>query len=528
MVNSDKDCKLARVTAVVWKSSVQNVALTSLDIKMESIMKKRTGTSSVKRTQTIAALIFVATMAMASHAIAYQIDRQQLNALSERLEQQEEIAVNDYLNGDADEALRRLSDVVDEKDWKSLFVLGNMVWRMHPDQSYQWHTRAYELSQHDGHVLLELAFHYTRMGECSKAIEAWKQVEKAKLMGPYMPMLAGYCYLKIGDDKQAFGMFDRAELGKHAQFEEALDSLWGRPSELVVHAEHLRALRGTAGAASLDAALDNVAYFDVGRERGRALLAIAGAARPHAKNLGATSTQLDCLRPAFEQEMNQPSKRKTSGSNIDTSRWLAEEQARKDYDEAVRAAWKRALDSCKLLISGHPLPENPVFARLLVVNALNMGIASRQELLAVHRKTLNERARSQVGDIEALRILASLQESESDPGLEETNDLGWSRYGDPKFAASRVRNQLFKSGATSPEDLEMLNLAYQQFPDDQMILDMWLRYGSPSADEARKGWRKLLLMEFQKPSLQRDEMHFRLLATKLYKAIQEYRKVAGL
>jgi len=432
----------------------------------------------------------------------------ELTRAGKALDDVQPAATADYLDGNADRAFKRFMSVADENDWKSLFMLGNMLFTQAPDESFRLHQRAHELSGGNDLTRLELAYDYTRRDECPQALAAWKRADTAGLFRTYMPMLAAYCHLKLGDDAQAFAMVDRFQ-ARHGQLESALKDLWGEPV-MRVHADTLGRFRTSGSAADLDAALENSVRFDIGSDRGRALLAIARTATSTKAPLGNTPTELDCLRTAMEKEASLPP---DAGSDASKN--------------AIRDEWKQRMDACGFVLDGHALPANAALARVLVVTAIELDIASEQDLLTAHSKQLDERARSKAGDIAALRLLAAMQARVDDPALQQTDELGWSRYADAEFAASRL-NTIFKPDAKpAPEDLARLAQAHRQFPDDATILHLWLRHGTPSKDEAREGWRKLALMEFRKPSLQRDNMHFQLTAYTLYEALHEYRKATG-
>jgi hypothetical protein len=387
--------------------------------------------------------------------------------------------------------------LAENADWRTLLKLGNINWKLEPSQAFQWHLQAYKNSKGDNAALLELAYDYTRQDDCPRALEAWKKLDSAGMFKDYTPVLAGYCHLKLGDDKRAYQMFDRAVL-QQQQLEDTLTDLWKRDA-LTEHAHNLKALKTENNLANLKAVLNGVINFR-DSERSAALLAITDVLQIP-KNLGETPAQLHCLRPAFEAEV------------------------RKDTDAARKAAWQSSFEKCKLLTGTNPLPEDSALARLLVIYAISNKLASDTELLAAHTETLNERAHSQAGDHEALRLLAALQAQTRHPDLKNTDELGWSRYADPEFAASRINGEFQSDNKLSPEGLALLNKAYQQFPHDKRILLWWLTHATPSAEAARQGWRELILLEFHNPTLRRDPLHFWLRATNLYTALNQYRKV---
>jgi hypothetical protein len=405
-----------------------------------------------------------------------------------------------YLHGEPELALQQFQALAENADWKSLLWLANVTWRVQPEQSFQWHLKAYENGGHDNSALLELAYDYTRQDDCPKAIEAWQKLDSEKMLGIYQPMLAGYCYLQLGQDKEAYQMFDRAILLQQ-RFEDALIDLWERQA-MAEHAHRLKALKTESNLANLKAVLDNVVNLAPGKLRGTALLALTDTIKT-ATNLGDAPSQLNCLRPAFEQEATDAA------------------------STMIKAVWQRHLGDCKLLVGENPLPENSALAELLVVYALNKQIASAEELLASHGATLDKRARSQAGDHEALRILAALQEKTRHPGLKESDELGWSRYADPEFATSLINKMLQRDKTLSAEGLALLEKAHLEFPHDQRILTLWLNHSNPPAEAARQGWREVALLEFHKPTLDRD-LHFWLRAMNLYRALNKYYEASGL
>ncbi|WP_342317106.1 hypothetical protein [Lysobacter sp. FW306-1B-D06B] len=436
-------------------------------------------------------------------------DIARIEASGRRFDEVQRAAVPDYLDGHPDRALARFDKAIDKADWRSYFTAGNLLFSLHPDASYRWHTQAYELSKGDDLVRLELALHYTRREECPKALEAWTALERSDLVTGYMPMLAGYCYLKLGDDKRAFAMFDSVKGRLHGRFEDVLEQLWGERPALRAHADRLLAFRTSGSLADLDGGLENAIRFGIGQDRGKALAALAQAAAPSSPQAPAVFGQLACLRPAFEAE-------------------ASASEASGDPDASVKAEWKQRMETCGLALGRYPLPDDAALARLLVVTAINLDIASAQELLAAHAASLAGRAQSDAGDIGALRLLAAMQARVSDPGLKETDELGWTRYGDVRFAASRLAGRLVGNPAPTAEDLAQLDRARRQFPQDQAILGLWLRYSSPDKEAARAAWRELALMEFHSPRVERDPIHMERTAVGLYFALRGYREAAGL
>lgn len=431
-----------------------------------------------------------------------------------------EAALSENLQGRPAQGLEHLRASINHDDWLALFFLANSTWTMYPAESFAWHQRAYGLSDNDYAVLLELALHYTRREQCDLAVEAWETLDTAGLLDTHMPMLAGYCYLQLGQDARAFAMFDRAHM-RHGRFETLLEELWGGPHVLIEHAQRLAAFNGDGDPADLDAALSNVIRFDADADGGQALLAITDAAE---RGQHATlAAPLTCLRPAFELEARRTG---VSASQNEGRSDVAEFLASLEAPKTSPDAWKAQLSHCQMLLEGHPLPENPELMKFLVTRVLNMQIASPEALLAAHGPALMRRARSEQRDLQALEVLAALQERASDSALTDTDVLGWDTYGLPAFAMSRVSSEI-EAGTLSEAGKVLLARAYAQFPHDARILHSWLQYGDPDGNAAREGWRKLVFLQFHAPSIERDRMHVQPVARTLYLALQAYRDAAG-
>ena len=453
-------------------------------------------------------------------------DPRRMDAITRKLEAVQALAVDDYLKGDAAAALARVRGIVDERNWVDLLALANMTWVSNPAESLQWHQQAYAMSGHSDDVLLELAYHYTRRDECAQAVEAWAALDRAGKVGGYMPMLAGYCHLKLGQDAEAFRMFDRAQVGGHdGRFEQVLGELWGPKPSVMRFADNLSALKASGDGAAFDQAI-LLAFGMEGHERGLALSSLADAAAPHARALHGAAADLDCLRPVFSLELTDTSARDYLDPPADADYFETEAKYEKAR-AALKDAWTKQLDACGLVTAGHALPSSSSLARALVALVDSEKIATPEDLLARHGKALDARARSQEGDLQALELLAALQARTTSPDLAGSDELGWTRYRRASFAASRVIGLLLKDKAPTPEALATLDRAHQDFPDDANLLQFWLQYGKPTPEQARAGWRALALMQFHQPtgrSLFGDGPS----ASTLYLALGQYRKAAGL
>jgi hypothetical protein len=477
------------------------------------------------RLRAAGALVAAAWLLAAPSAAAgsTKVDPRHMDAIARKLQRVQQEATGDYLRGDGAAALARLEAIVDKKQWPDLLALANMTWVSHPAQSLQWHEQAYALSGHDKSVLLELAYHYTRRDECDKAIDAWKVVDRAGMVGGYMPMLVGYCHLKLGQDAQAFAMFERAEVGGHSgRFEHALDELWGGPPPMVRFAGHAAAFKADGNEASFHEALE-IASGMSPRDRGRAMQTLADAAQPYAARLQA-APDLACLRPVFQREAQPVAGEDDAGDDED---FIANIGKREQAAKERKAAWSSQLKACKLVIEGNGLPRDPTLARALVGIAMEQEVATPQALLATHGPGLDARARSVEGDLPALELLAGLQAATRSEALAASDELGWSRYKNANFAASAVAGAMIKAGKPTPELIATLQRAHADFPDNAFLLEYWLTHGQPTEQQARAGWKQLALLQFHKPTGQ-SAFQFGPSASTLFKALGQYRTAAGL
>lgn len=477
------------------------------------------------RVPVLCALVACSLAAATASAGGRPPDARRMDAMLERLEPANVLATEDFLRGDLVAGRARLEAVVDRRDWVGLLALGNMAWVSHPAESLAWHQQAYALSRQNDHVLLELAYHHTRRGECTQAVDAWARLDAAGMVGTYMPMLAGYCHLVLGQDAQAFAMFERARIGHSGRFEHVLGELWGPAPAPVRFARHVTALRAGGEPTVFFEALELAITMD-GRHRGLAMATLLDGARPHADRLGSAVADLDCLRPAFEREAGEPVER--TPAEDDLAATLEADRRAEQAREARTAAWAAQLRTCRLLLDAHPLPSDSRLAWLLASDVLTRRIATAEALLARHGRTLDARARSAQGDLPALRLLAALQVRAKDAaGLAASDELGWTRYREPRFAASRVIGELVRDEGPTPEGMALLTRARADFPDDAYILEYWLRLGQPTPEQARAGWRELALRQFRAPTGQ-SLFQFGPSASTLMLALRKYREAAGL
>lgn len=416
-----------------------------------------------------------------------------------------------YLRGEPEKALANLRRFEKKGDWLPSFVLGNMTWKMHPAESFAWHQQAAQWRGDAGPVNLELALHYTRREECQQAADAWRKVEKAGAFQGYFPAVAAYCQFKLGNDADAIALFERAEFGAPGRFEGLLEEIWGPRPALVRHAEGLAAFR--AGQDTDIEALINASFA----EGDGALLELIKASKQVA--VAPESLKLlACLEPAIAAKAAQ-TEQLVGGQLVDYGQDWEASEAR------LAQAWRAAFNQCGIVLPGKPLPASMALARNAVYVAKRESLATEAELLAAHGPALAALANGAEDNFEALDLLAALQMGANDrAAVAQSDELGWQRYRSARFAASRILGEALKDGADPETVAALARRAWNDFPDDAMVLWLVLEKGGLTGDDRRRALRSQILAEFHGPTGE-FLMHPGKSAIRLVQAVQAYRQL---
>lgn len=406
------------------------------------------------------------------------------------------------LEGDAPGAVASLRNATRGDGWLGKLTVGNMIFNMHPADSRALHEEALAESKGSDKVLLEMALHHTRANECDAALADWKALRGNAGIPGHMALIEAYCHLRKGDDAAAVEAFDRARLqGRHASgtYVGLVDELWGAPPAIAVYADQMGLYRRGAPGASLDAVIQAAAEVDDFEMRWEALQRVADAAAVREGAQSPRAAELACLRPWFADEEARAAK-----AASDDALFAPEDTG---YSQRQKAAFTR----CKVLVAGQALPVNLGLARA-GLHWMISGGADPKALLAQHGPALKARAEASPGEPLALEVLAALQSKARDlPGVAASDELGWRRYGLPKFAESRVLglfvDDVERDKAPSASTLALLDEARKQFPDSALL--MWLDVMTERAtgDARRVLVRQWLLAEHRTPS-EVDPMHF--------------------
>lgn len=457
-----------------------------------------------------------------------RLDPGKLERVSRRLAEAGDDDQPLYLRGEPQQALAALRKRAEADGWLGVYAAANMIWTQHPQESLQWHLDAYEASGRNRYVLLELALHRTRRGECADAVAAWETLKQADLYGGYFPALAAYCHLMLGDDARAIAEIKQADGGGgHGnRFGEVLRELWGPRRGLSEFADALAAYRHGDVGADLDkvlAAAMNLGVADRIQTEGLTHLIAAAAQREPAESR--TLRELKCLEPMLAAEARIQDEEARAQRERDevldkakpgTEAWRqAWEEAGNGLDGDARRGkrWRDALGKCRLVVDGGALPENSHFARLIVIALVQAHVATEAELSKTHGEELWVRASSEHGDFAALELLAALQSAAKEQdGLRRSDELGWRRYHAENFAASRVLGEVLSQPAGQTPKLgevseRLLREALRDFPDQPILLGLAIDGGLLAGKEAKDAQRRRLLAMYRAP-LPESFLHF--------------------
>lgn len=418
-------------------------------------------------------------------------------------------SIEHYLEGRPEQALAPLRALEEKGDWETAFVLGNMTWRMHPELSLRWHEQALAWSGGNAHSQLEMALQHMRHDRCTEASAAWDAVDAAGFLEGHLSALAAYCHFKQGDYPRAYALLEKSGGSRHGALERVLEEIWGPRPALARHADGVAALRRGEPVEPESLLSATVAIETAQGMRYRGLLAVVEAAG--SEPAAGDYADLACLRPALEAERDEAA---------DDPGYLPEPAERKGR---LAKAWKRAFDECGLVLPGQRLASGRSLNGLLLQRAIALGLIDAPAALAAHGEALQARATAGEGDLAALEILASLQMlAEDREGLARSDELGWRRFGNARFAASRVIGLLTAAGGPDETVAEAARQAWADFPEDAHVLWLVLDYGQLEGEQRKRALRSQVLAEYRGPTVF-DELHVRRSGARLVKALVEYR-----
>lgn len=320
------------------------------------------------------------------------------------------------------------------------FVVGNMLWSVAPAASEQLHRNADELLPDQPEIVYELALHYTRNDDCVRALPLWKRIHRAAGLPAKATYIAAYCYLATGDERGAYDLVTQSKVqDSHTAAERLSYEVFGGPEYAELHdADYRKAAAGDRVA--MDRALGRA--FDWRTDWWN-----------HAPNAHA----YDALRALMARQSSPQQRQRAEWECL----WPQLTGATRDLTFAD-------LKRCGVLVEGQPYPVSSALGLIVIgrlsdeaANGLNLS-----EFHARHAATLRERAFSAAGDLEALRVLAYMQQALRDEdGLRQSDELGWKRYRDETFARSRIeRAHPARGERPDVAYLSLLRDAMRDFP----------------------------------------------------------------
>lgn len=370
-------------------------------------------------------------------------------------------------SGRLDQAVAELVAYAEQGGAARRFAIGNMLWSMAPDASLRLHRSADALQPEQPEILFELALHYTRKDDCGAALPLWTRLRASPIgIADTATYVAAYCYLALGDLRGAAAIVRDSNVdSRHVGAEKMSYEVFGGPSELSrFDQDYRQASRGDRVALErlLARSFDWHGDWWNAAPQASAQDAAIALARAQWSPQQRERQEWDCLWPK-----------------------LRDREQGLGYDD---------LERCRVIVGNHPYPASSALGRVTLGRAAARATQPPDfaALLARHGDTLRERARSESGDLEALRVLAYLQQNAADAaGLAQSDELGWKRYRDERFALSRIRHaEPAPDTVPDPAYRAMLAQAAQDFPHAPLypMLEAVYRAGDgdlPAADVAR-------------------------------------------
>ncbi|ROU08291.1 hypothetical protein [Lysobacter enzymogenes] len=368
-------------------------------------------------------------------------------------------------SGRLDQAVAELVAYAERGGAARRFAIGNMLWAMAPDASLGLHRSADALQPEQPEILFELALHYTRKDDCAAALPLWARLRAGPIGIPATATyVAAYCHLVRGDLRGAVAIVRDSDVDSHHVGAEKMSyEVFGGPSELSLFDRDYRQAAG-GDRAALERLL--------------------------ARSFDWHGDWWNAAPQASAQD---------AAIALARTQWSPRQRERQEWDclwpklrDGAQAFGYDDLERCRVIVGGHPSSAHPYPASsALGWVALGRAVARAAQppdfaaLLARHGDTLRERAVGVAGDLQALRVLAYLQQGAGDAaGLAASDELGWKRYREEAFARSRIeRARPAADAAPDPAYRALLAQAAQDFPHDPLypLLQASDGGGDPSA-----------------------------------------------
>jgi len=440
-----------------------------------------------------------------------------LEAFAEELNQVgklylEVIANNEqlFLAGRVEQANQRILELVprEERGRAHEFLLGNWLFDLAPEISYECHRRAWLLSPENPVVIAEFATELHRRREHSAALARYDDyVARLEELvpgssPPHVHALRAECLLYLQRHAEAVDAWERADVAQNAAaLELGLARVHGDPSPWTKRAKLLSRI----AAGELEQ-LERLIQLDLRWFEGGGTLDVNEKAL------------VRDLALADELLTGDGTRRAALDLQVEIGRALLPQILGPRYqgEVAVLSATilVRRMTALGLWGEGARLPASSFLANLIFDYGVRMGAFELAQLRAAFEAPLRERAFSEVGDEEACGILAVLYRDGGDlQKVEEIERLGWQRYRDWQAAFGVLARKRQTLVARDPD----LGAALRAFPLEPEIqrVGMFIAQNGPS-DERLAALTALTLAELDGvPSLREMPDYFEVMRMEL-------------
>lgn len=315
-------------------------------------------------------------------------------------------------------------------------VLGSIFFSFDKEAALAFNLKAFETEKKDPNLLFDLALLYHRKGSFQKAFNYYMMLGE-NLEPPHYALLAD-CYLNLGQPKQALTAWKKADFGNHhTAIDRNIWMVYGDAHPYVKRQNLIKIIRKN-GANKQGKLID--------------LLALGLDWEKSWWEGGPNEKVLTYDRAFFEKEVSEPNKK--------AFMILVKLGTSALFPEDLEAQ----LTQDNLLINGGDLPTNSKLVRLLMNSLPSDATEAKHAIMEHHQASLEKRAKSKIGDHDALNILANYFANVDPQLLKDWYKLGWEKYNDAKFLKIRLVSEL-ESGSLDPNNKQLLT-ALETFPHD--------------------------------------------------------------
>jgi hypothetical protein len=346
------------------------------------------------------------------------------------------------LAGDMARASQLLLGLIErDKSPPMAFLVANYLFRADPNISYRLHKIVYDAMPAEPDVIVEMAIEMHRKQEYKRAGELYGEY-LAKAQDKKMHALRADCLVREGQLAQAAAEWIAAKHStNHTEIDYSIFQVYGELSPLQRRSQLLTKVK-----AGEDGAIDDLILLDCHFDNDWWTAEVNKRALP--ADLKLAADKLGDKSPRYLA--------------------LKTYAGLQQRDELSAADARAALKKVDLICGpSGKLPENSKLAWAMAEVALRSGAESRSGLLKVLEPSLLERAKSEKGDSEALRMLCQLASGSDKEKLIGFGRYGWERYSDPRFAIVFL-NELLARKELKPDDAD-LKAALAKAPENNEL-----------------------------------------------------------